>query len=103
MVIGFWKTLLLCLLFGLGYFLGTVEDKSGFIKKAANRLIPSKEAQVIDLKSEIARQQEKSGKTDGTAGMNLDHLIEQVKLQTRNTPENESAAQESETTEASEE
>ena len=27
MLIGFWKTLILCVLFGLGYFLGTVENK----------------------------------------------------------------------------
>ena len=60
MIIGFWKTLVLCLLFGLGYFLGTVENKREFIKTTANRLIPDKEVKVIDLKSELLREQELS-------------------------------------------
>lgn len=58
MVIGFWKTLVLTVLFAIGYFLGTVEDKGEFMKNAANRLIPDKEAKVIDLKGELTRQQE---------------------------------------------
>ena len=58
MLIGFWKTLVLCILFAIGYFLGTVENKSEFMKNAANKLIPDKEAKVIDLKSELAREQE---------------------------------------------
>ena len=58
MIIGFWKTLALCALFGVGYFLGTVENKGEFMKNAANKLIPDKEAKVIDLKSELAREQE---------------------------------------------
>ena len=36
MVIGFWKVLLLVLLFGIGYFVGTVDNKQEFIKNAAN-------------------------------------------------------------------
>ena len=60
MIIGFWKTLVLCLLFGLGYFLGTVENKREFMKTTANRLIPDKEVKVIDLKSELLREQELS-------------------------------------------
>ena len=58
MLIGFWKALALCVLFGVGYFLGTVENKGEFMKNAANKLIPDKEAKVIDLKSELAREQE---------------------------------------------
>ena len=58
MVIGFWKTLILLALFGIGFFLGTVENKQEFVKDAVNRVIPAKEAKVIDLKSEIARDQE---------------------------------------------
>ena len=58
MIIGFWKTLVLCLLFGLGYFLGTVENKREFMKTTANKLIPDKEVKVIDLKSELIREQE---------------------------------------------
>lgn len=60
MIIGFWKTLVLAVLFGIGYFLGTVENKSEFMKNAANRLIPDKEAKVIDLKSELVKEQEAS-------------------------------------------
>ena len=58
MLIGFWKTLILAVLFAVGYFLGTVENKSEFMKNAANKLIPDKEAKVIDFKSELAREQE---------------------------------------------
>lgn len=58
MLIGFWKTLLLLILFAAGYFIGTVENKQEFIKGAVNRIIPAKEAKVIDLKSEITREQE---------------------------------------------
>ena len=60
MLIGFWKALVLCLLFGVGYFLGTVENKREFMKTAANKLIPDKEVKVIDLKSELKREQEMS-------------------------------------------
>ena len=58
MIIGFWKTLLLCVLFALGYFLGTVENKKEFMKNTANKLIPDKEVKVIDLKTELIREQE---------------------------------------------
>ena len=57
MIIGFWKTLLLCVLFALGYFLGTVENKREFMKTTANKLIPDKEVKVIDLKTELKREQ----------------------------------------------
>ena len=60
MLIGFWKTLLLAALFGVGFFLGTVDNKSEFMKNAANRLIPNREAKMIDLRSELARDQEAS-------------------------------------------
>ena len=58
MIIGFWKVLILVLLFGVGYFIGTVDNKQEFIKDAANKIIPAKEAKVIDIKSEIARDQD---------------------------------------------
>ena len=60
MLIGFWKTLALCLLFAVGYFLGTVENKRDFLKNTANKLIPDKEVKLIDLKSELKREQEMS-------------------------------------------
>ena len=58
MLIGFWKTLILCVLFAVGYFLGTVENKREFMKNTANKLIPDREIKVIDLKSELKREQE---------------------------------------------
>ena len=58
MLIGFWKTLALCALFAVGYFLGTVENKREFMKNTANKLIPDKEVKVIDLKTELKREQE---------------------------------------------
>ena len=67
MIIGFWKTLLLCVLFALGYFLGTVENKREFMKTTANKLIPDKEVKVIDLKTELKREQELSQAADEAA------------------------------------
>ena len=58
MLIGFWKTLALCALFAVGYFFGTVENTREFMKNTANKLIPDKEVKVIDLKSELKREQE---------------------------------------------
>ena len=68
MLIGFWKTPILFLLFGLGYFLGTVENKKEFIKTTANRLIPDREVKVIDLKSELIKEQELSQAAGEKAG-----------------------------------
>ena len=67
MLIGFWKTLALCVLFAVGYFLGTVENKREFMKNAANKLIPDKEVKVIDLKTELKREQELSQAADEAA------------------------------------
>ena len=60
MLIGFWKTFALCLLFAVGYFLGTVENKREFMKNTANKLIPDKEIKVIDFKTELKREQEQA-------------------------------------------
>ena len=57
MTIGFWKTLLLTALFALGYFLGTTENKRDLIRETANRMIPKKEAEAIDLRSELVKEQ----------------------------------------------
>ncbi len=62
MLIGFWRTLILACLFGIGYFVGAVDNMGEFIREKANKIIPDKSAQPIDIKSEIAREQEeKSG------------------------------------------
>ena len=58
MWIGFWKTLLLALLFALGYFLGAIDKNKEFLKNTANRLIPEKEIKVIDFKKEVKKEQE---------------------------------------------
>ena len=57
MWIGFWKALILIALFLIGYFIGTVKNKEDFVRDTANRIIPKKETTVIDLKSEITREQ----------------------------------------------
>ena len=57
MLIGFWKTLILVCLFGVGYFLGTIDNMGAFIKDKANRIIPDRSAQTINIKDEISRDQ----------------------------------------------
>ena len=73
MIIGFWKTLILLVLFGAGFFIGTVENKKEFVRETANKIIPAKETKVIDIKSEITRDQEErqgapSGENDNEDG-----------------------------------
>ena len=67
MWIGFWKTLLLALLFALGYFLGAIDKKKEFLKNTANRLIPEKEIKVIDFKTELKREQEQAEPVEAEA------------------------------------
>ena len=57
MLVGFWKVLILVCLFGVGYFVGTIENPGDFVRDKANRIIPDKRAQPINLKEEIAREQ----------------------------------------------
>lgn len=38
--LGFWRTLLVAVLFGLGYFLGASSNKGESIKKAINKVFP---------------------------------------------------------------
>ena len=40
--LGFWRTLFVAALFGLGYFLGASSDKMESIKQGINKLIPPK-------------------------------------------------------------
>ena len=49
---------ILALLFAVGFFLGSVADKQGFIKKTANRIIPAKDDTPINIRQEITREQE---------------------------------------------
>ena len=51
-------TLILAALFGIGFFLESVDNKGAFLKDTANRIIPAKEQKPIDIKQEIARSQE---------------------------------------------
>ena len=57
MLIGFWKVLILVCLFGVGYFIGTIDNLGDFVREKANKIIPDKHAQPINLKEEIAREQ----------------------------------------------
>ena len=59
--------LALCVLFGLGYFFGTVENKREFMKNTANKLIPDKEIKVIDFKTELKREQEQAEPVEAEA------------------------------------
>ena len=58
MLFGFWRILILVCLFGVGYFIGTVDNKEDFFKQQVRKVIPDKSAQPINLKEEIAREQE---------------------------------------------
>ena len=68
MWIGFWKTLVLFLLFMIGYFIGSVDNKRDFVKNTANKLIPEKEVKVIDFKNEVKREQELSQAVEEITG-----------------------------------
>ncbi len=57
MLIGFWKVLILAALFGVGFFIGMIEKPGEYIRDTANRIIPEKKIQPINLKDEIAREQ----------------------------------------------
>ena len=57
MLIGFWKVLILVCLFGVGYFIGTIDNLGDFVREKANKIIPDKRARPIILKEEIAREQ----------------------------------------------
>ena len=58
MTIGFWKTLLIAVLFGLGYFIGAISNKEKFIKETVNRVIPEKKNNTIQIRDEILQEQE---------------------------------------------
>ena len=64
MAIGFWKTLLLLVLFAAGYFAGAVGDPSGALKKTINRLVPEKKNEVIHFREELAKEQEAAQRRD---------------------------------------
>ena len=57
MWIGFWRTILLILLFSAGFFIGSVGDKSGFMKKAVGKIVPEKADETIDFRAELEKQQ----------------------------------------------
>lgn len=65
MWIGFWRTLVLALLFAVGYFLGGVGDKTGFVKGTVGKVMPEKEEKTINFRREIEKDQ-KALYTEGT-------------------------------------
>ena len=64
MAIGFWRAILLIALFGIGFFVGTMEVKGNILKNVVNRLVPGKkEATVINYRAEIEKEQAEVRKT----------------------------------------
>jgi len=57
MTIGFWKTVLLMVLFAVGYFLGAVNNKGAFLKDTVNRIVPEKKSITIDMRETLNREQ----------------------------------------------
>lgn len=57
MWIGFWKTLILAVLFAAGYFIGAVRDKSSFMKSTVDRVVPEGKNQTIDFRKEVEKEQ----------------------------------------------
>ena len=63
MALGFWRAILLIALFGIGYFVGTMETKGNIFKNIVDRLVPrKKETKVIDYRAEIEREQAEARK-----------------------------------------
>ena len=60
MALGFWKTVLLCALFALGYFLGAVNNKAEYIKETVNRIVPEKKNEAIDLRESLTKEQKEA-------------------------------------------
>ena len=69
MSIGFWKTLLLGVLFCAGYFIGSVNNKAGFFKDTMNKIVPEKKEETIDFRKEVEKEQasEYAGESDDAA------------------------------------
>lgn len=61
MLIGFWRVVLLACLFGIGYFVGTIDNIGKFVKENVNRMIPDKSVQPINIKDELTREQTEEG------------------------------------------
>ena len=57
MKIGFWKTVLLAVLFAVGYFIGAVNNKGAFLKETVNRIVPEKKSVTIDMRETLSREQ----------------------------------------------
>ena len=68
MTIGLWKTLLLIILFALGYFLGAVNNKTEMIKKTINKVVPEKKQEVFNFREELAKDQEAAQRGAATDG-----------------------------------
>ena len=58
MKLGFWRTVLLAVLFAAGYFIGAVENKTQALKDVVNRAIPDKKPTPIDVRETVTLEQE---------------------------------------------
>ena len=61
MLIGFWRVLLIACLFGIGYFVGTIDNIGSFLKENVSKIIPDKSVQPVNIKDELTREQGKEG------------------------------------------
>lgn len=58
MTIGFWKTLLFGIVFAIGYFSGSVQKPGNALKESINKIIPSQDPGVIDMKKSVNNNEE---------------------------------------------
>ena len=58
MTIGFWKTLLYGIVFAIGYFFGSVQKPGTVLKESINKIIPSQDPGVIDMKKSMNNNEE---------------------------------------------
>lgn len=55
LTIGFWKTILIAVLFAAGYFIGAVNNKSDVLKDTVNKIVPNKTEKTINIRDEIQK------------------------------------------------
>ncbi len=58
--IGFWKTLLLAVLFIIGYLIGGKKDLGILAKNAVDKIVPQKSEETVNFRAEIEKRQTES-------------------------------------------
>lgn len=61
MTIGFWKTILIGVVFLAGFVFGVEENLLGTLKSALNKIVPSQDSKVLEIKrpQETVKEEEK--------------------------------------------